>query len=71
MSAARVACADAAHRAARIGLQVHGAIGYTAEHDISVWLTKIEALRGAWGSQAWHRARVLAALTDLERPACG
>jgi alkylation response protein AidB-like acyl-CoA dehydrogenase len=71
VSAARVACADAAHRAARTGLQVHGAIGYTAEHDISVWLTKIEALRRAWGSQAWHRARVLAALTDQERPACG
>jgi alkylation response protein AidB-like acyl-CoA dehydrogenase len=71
VSAARVACADAAHRAARAGLQVHGAIGYTAEHDISVWLTKIEALRRAWGSQAWHRARVLAALTDQGLPPCG
>jgi alkylation response protein AidB-like acyl-CoA dehydrogenase len=71
VSAARVACADAALRAARVGLQVHGAIGYTAEHDISVWLTKIEALRRAWGSQAWHRARVLAALTDRESRACG
>jgi alkylation response protein AidB-like acyl-CoA dehydrogenase len=70
VSAARVACADAARRAARVGLQVHGAIGYTAEHDIGVWLTKIEALRRAWGSQAWHRARVLAGLTDQGSPAC-
>jgi alkylation response protein AidB-like acyl-CoA dehydrogenase len=70
VSAAKVACADEAYRAARIGLQVHGAIGYTAEHDISVRLTKIEALRRAWGSQAWHRARVLAALTDQKSPAC-
>ncbi len=63
VSAARVACAAAAHRAARTGLQVHGAIGYTAEHDAGLWLTKIQALGSAWGSQAWHRARVLAALT--------
>lgn len=70
VSAARVACADAARRAARVGLQVHGAIGYTAEHDIGVWLTKIEALRRAWGSQAWHRARVLAALADQGFPPC-
>jgi|SRR5215469_467667 len=71
VSAARVACADAGHRAARVGLQVHGAIAYTAEHDISVWLTKIEALRRAWGSQAWHRARVLAAVTAQGSPKCG
>jgi hypothetical protein len=41
---------------------VHGAIGYTAEHDLSLWLTKVRALAPAWGSQAWHRQRVLAAL---------
>ncbi len=62
VSAAKVACADAAHRAARVGLQVHGAVGYTAEHDAGLWLTKIQALQSAWGSQAAHRARVLAAL---------
>ncbi|HEY2316109.1 MAG TPA: acyl-CoA dehydrogenase [Streptosporangiaceae bacterium] len=62
VSAAKVACADAAHRAARTGLQVHGAIGYTAEHNVGIWLTKIQGLERTWGSQAWHRARVLAAL---------
>jgi alkylation response protein AidB-like acyl-CoA dehydrogenase len=70
VSAAKVACADAAHRAARIGLQVHGAIGYTAEHDAGLWLTKIQALAPAWGSQAAHRARVLAALGEGGQ-ACG
>ena len=59
VSAAKVACADAAYRAARTGLQVHGAIGYTQEHDLHLWLTKVRALAGAWGSQSWHRARVL------------
>jgi len=63
VSAAKVACAGAAHRAARIALQVHGAIGYTAEHDAGLWLTKVQALGPAWGSPAWHRARLLAELT--------
>ncbi len=62
VSAARVACADAARRAARTALQVHGAIGYTQECDVSLWLAKVRALSSNWGSQAEHRAIVLAAL---------
>ena len=62
VSAAKVACADAADRAARAALQVHGAIGYTAEHDLSLWLTRVRALIPAWGSQAEHRERIVAAL---------
>ena len=62
VSAAKIACTDAAYRAARVALQVHGAIGYTQEHDLHLWLTKVRALAGAWGSQAEHRARVMAAI---------
>ena len=64
LSAARVACADGARLAARTALQVHGAIGYTRECDISLWLAKVRALSSTWGSQAEHRAVVLAALTE-------
>lgn len=62
VSAAKVACGDAAYLAARAGLQVHGAIGYTQEFDLSLWLTKIRALQSAWGTSAEHRARILASL---------
>ncbi|HEX9335317.1 MAG TPA: acyl-CoA dehydrogenase family protein [Pseudonocardiaceae bacterium] len=62
VSAAKVACADAAYRASRVALQVHGAVGYTDEHDLGLWLTKIRALVGAWGTGSVHRARVLEAL---------
>ncbi|KAA9158252.1 acyl-CoA dehydrogenase [Amycolatopsis acidicola] len=62
VSAAKVAAADAAHLAARTGLQVHGAIGYTDEHTLGLRLTKVRALVGAWGTQAYHRSRVLEAL---------
>jgi alkylation response protein AidB-like acyl-CoA dehydrogenase len=61
-SAAKVAAGDASYLAARTGLQVHGAIGYTAEFDLSLWLTKIRALVTAWGTPAVHRARLLDAL---------
>jgi len=63
VSAAKVACADAAYLTARAALQVHGAIGYTQEHDLGLWLTKVRALVPAWGTQAEHRALVMAALT--------
>ncbi|MQY24567.1 acyl-CoA dehydrogenase family protein [Nocardia aurantia] len=62
VSAAKVACTDAAHGAARTALQVHGAIGYTAEFDLSLWLTKVMALRTAWGTVDFHRERVASAL---------
>jgi alkylation response protein AidB-like acyl-CoA dehydrogenase len=62
VSAAKVACTDAAYRSARTALQVHGAIGYTAEYDLSLWLTKVRALTSAWGTQAHHRSRVLEAI---------
>jgi Acyl-CoA dehydrogenase, C-terminal domain len=61
-SAAKVACADAAYLASRTGLQVHGAIGYTQEFDLSLWITKVRALVTAWGTPAYHRSRVLASL---------
>ena len=62
VSAAKVACGDAAYRAARTALQVHGAIGYTAEYDLALWLTKVRALLSAWGTPRFHRDRVWAAI---------
>ncbi|MDQ4006677.1 MAG: acyl-CoA/acyl-ACP dehydrogenase [Actinomycetota bacterium] len=62
VSAAKVAASRTADRAARTALQVHGAIGYTQEHDLSVWLLHVRALVNAWGTPSHHRTRVLAAL---------
>jgi alkylation response protein AidB-like acyl-CoA dehydrogenase len=59
VSAAKVAAGDAAYLASRTALQVHGAIGYTQEHDLSLWLLRTRGLLSAWGTAAWHRARVL------------
>jgi alkylation response protein AidB-like acyl-CoA dehydrogenase len=63
VSAAKASASDAALLAARSALQTHGAIGFTAEHDLSLWLLRVQALRPAWGDPATHRRRVLEALT--------
>lgn len=68
VSAAKVAAGDAAHRASRVGLQVHGAVGYTAELDLSLWLLKVRALMGAWGGSSFHRARIADVLVTDRLP---
>ena len=65
-SAAKVAASEAAYRAARTALQVHGAIGYTAEYDLGLWLLKVRALVAAWGSPAAHRALILRSLVEVD-----
>jgi alkylation response protein AidB-like acyl-CoA dehydrogenase len=67
VSAAKVAAAAAAHRAARTALQVHGAIGYTEELDLHLWLARVWALRTAWGDDRVHRARLRGALLGSSR----
>ncbi|UNO43049.1 acyl-CoA dehydrogenase family protein [Streptomyces sp. MST-110588] len=59
IAAAKVAAGEAAYGAARAALQLHGAIGYTQELDLSLWLLKARALRTAWGTPSECRARVL------------
>jgi alkylation response protein AidB-like acyl-CoA dehydrogenase len=68
VSAAKNAAGEAAHRAARTALQVHGAIGYTDELDLHLWLNRVWALRAAWGDEGLHRARLRDALYDGSRP---
>ncbi|WP_139836860.1 acyl-CoA dehydrogenase family protein [Mycobacterium szulgai] len=62
VSAAKLAAGEAALLAARSSLQTHGAIGFTQEHDLSLLLLRVQALRSAWGTPEQHRRRVLEAL---------
>ncbi|WP_406460836.1 acyl-CoA dehydrogenase family protein [Streptomyces sp. NBC_01622] len=67
VAAAKVAACEAAYATARTALQLHGAIGYTAEYDLSLWLTKARALRTAWGSPGECRATVLNGISGDDR----
>ena len=66
VSAAKAAAADAALLSAHSSLQTHGAIGYTQEHDLSLLLLRVQALRSAWGDPSWHRRRVLEAVVGAK-----
>jgi hypothetical protein len=58
VSMAKVFASDAANGAARAALQTLGAIGYTQEHDMHIWMKRIWALSAAWGNADHHRALV-------------
>jgi alkylation response protein AidB-like acyl-CoA dehydrogenase len=60
VSHARLAAGDAALLAARRSLQVHGAMGYTWESDLQMFMKRAWALDAAWGDRAFHKARVAA-----------
>ncbi|MEU0893991.1 acyl-CoA dehydrogenase family protein [Streptomyces massasporeus] len=60
-AAAKAAACEAAYATARTALQLHGAIGYTAEYGLSLWLTKARALRTAWGAPEECRALIVSA----------
>ncbi|WP_156725493.1 acyl-CoA dehydrogenase family protein [Streptomyces apocyni] len=59
VAAAKVTACEAAYTASRTALHLHGALGYTEELDLSLWIRKARALRTAWGTPSRCRARVL------------
>jgi alkylation response protein AidB-like acyl-CoA dehydrogenase len=64
VSMAKACASDAATFAARVSLQCHGAIGYSFEHDLHLWMKRAWALAAAHGDAAWHRERVARAIVD-------
>ncbi|MBP1688180.1 MAG: acyl-CoA dehydrogenase [Deltaproteobacteria bacterium] len=64
VSQAKLAACEAAVSGAKTALQVHGAIGYTWEQDLQIWMKRAWALDIAWGTGAWHRARLAATVLD-------
>ena len=62
VAAAKAMTSGMARRMARTTIQVHGAIGYTVEYDLHLYVKRSWALAAAWGSEAHHRDVVAAAL---------
>ncbi len=67
VSMAKAQASDAALLTARQALQCHGAIGYSFEYDLHLYLKRTWALAATWGDARWHRARIGHAL-GLRRP---
>jgi alkylation response protein AidB-like acyl-CoA dehydrogenase len=62
VSMAKAEAGEAASFAARTALQVHGAIGYTFEQDLHLWMRRAWSLDLAWGARPFHRARIAEAV---------
>lgn len=60
VSHAKLAAVDAAQKAARTALQVHGAIGYTWEQDLHIWMRRAWSLERDFGDVPFHEERVAA-----------
>jgi alkylation response protein AidB-like acyl-CoA dehydrogenase len=58
VSMAKIYAGEAAKFVAKECLQVHGAIGYTIECDLHMWMKRAWALAASYGDAAYHRARV-------------
>ena len=52
LAAAKARASQAAGVVARLAHQVHGAIGYTVEHDLHHWTTRLWAWRDEFGNEA-------------------
>jgi len=68
VSHAKLAATAAAQLAARHAMQVHGAIGYTWELDLQIFMKRIWALSGSWGDTTFHKARVADTLIEARTP---
>ncbi len=58
VSHAKLMACEAANLAAKHSIQVHGAMGYTWEVDLHIFMKKAWALANTWGDTAFHKGRI-------------
>ena len=61
-STAKIWCSDASKRVMASGLQVHGGIGFTWEHDLHLFLKRAQLDQVTFGDASFHRERLAALL---------
>jgi alkylation response protein AidB-like acyl-CoA dehydrogenase len=58
VSQAKLIACEAANLAAKNSVQVHGAMGYTWEVDLHIFMKKSWALANTWGDAGFHKTRI-------------
>jgi len=58
VSMAKADASDAGRKVCAAGIQLHGGIGMTWEHDLQLYLKRAKADEVAFGDASWHRERV-------------
>ncbi len=63
-SMAKAWCSDASRRVTATGLQVHGGIGFTWEHELHLHLKRAQLDAASFGGAGWHRERMAGLLAE-------
>jgi alkylation response protein AidB-like acyl-CoA dehydrogenase len=58
VSMAKAAASDAGRKVCAAGIQMHGGIGMTWEHDLQLYLKRAKADEVMFGDATWHRERI-------------
>src|SRR5690349_1851917 len=58
VSMAKAAASDMVRQVAGTGIQLHGGIGMTWEHDLQLYFKRAKASEVAFGDATWHRERL-------------
>jgi alkylation response protein AidB-like acyl-CoA dehydrogenase len=58
VSMAKSYASDASRKVSNAGIQLHGGIGMTWEHDLHLYMKRAKASEVAFGDATWHRERV-------------
>ena len=60
VSMAKSYASDASRKVSNAGIQLHGGIGMTWDHDLHLYMKRAKASEVAFGDATWHRERVAA-----------
>jgi len=64
VSIAKAYCSDAYREVGNRGVQVHGGIGFTWEHDLQLYYKRSKAAETMFGDATFHRERIARAVVD-------
>jgi alkylation response protein AidB-like acyl-CoA dehydrogenase len=64
VSVAKSYCSDAYREVANRGVQVHGGIGFTWEHDLQLYYKRAKSSETMFGDSTFHRERIASFVVD-------
>ncbi len=64
VSVAKAFCSDAGREVGNLGIQCHGGIGFTWEHDLHLFYKRAKANEILFGDAPYHRGRIAARVID-------
>ncbi len=61
---AKAYCSDAVREVGNRGIQVHGGIGFTWEHDLQLYYKRAKSSETLFGDASFHRERIASFIVD-------